>query len=435
MISKTRIINALFLWAFPNYGIGSYLMFKSGGFGFSEGLMFGILPLTAILLFYAVDLIYRGSLTPKVNRIYWLCLASLLCMAFSVMKGMWYHSPQLTSTSRAALIIFALVPFNAAMVVQIYNRGNDKFDFAWLILKGLLILIGINVIGFAAGLRNQLHSFESRISLPFFMGIYDSAHILAFVNLLLLAYMRDFTRRPVRFITLLAVYMMNLAAIMNVNSRLSFMIFFVLTVLFITKAIRKARGIYFISLFTMPLMMGFAQLIYQILSLPFFVAILSRVDEKDVTTFNGRTYVWESAWRWVQDDRRGFLFGNGYNGQYHIRLLDGVAKLWGQPDSFMLHMHSAFLEILVNQGVLGVVLMYMIYWQGYTHYRKEYLANTELLPLFAGMSYLLFVWQIDIFGYNFLMGSVLLFMLLSPFAIKAEAITRKRTSFSGELMA
>lgn len=432
MISKRKLINFLFLLAFPQYGVGSYYMFKSGGLGFSGGLFFAILPFLAIILIYLLDTLYKGTYTRQVNGVYGLCMAALLVMAISVQMGLVYHSPQVNPINRSVLILLTLAPYNAAVIVQLYNREHDGFDMAWMVMKGLFLLIGVNLLGYAAGMRNQLHSFEGRISLPFMMGIYDSAHILALVNLILLSYMKDFARKPMRFAGFTALYLVNMVIILSVNSRLSFMIFFVLTILFLTQAIRTVRGLYTISLFTMPIMMGFAQLIYQILSLPFFAAILGRVDKQDVTTFNGRTYIWESAADWALHDRRGFLMGNGYNGQYHIHLLERVAKLWNEPNSYMLHMHSAFLEILVNQGILGLGLMYVIYWQGYTRYRREYRGHTALGTLFAGFTYLMFAWQIDIFGYGFLMGYMLLFIFMAPFSLKPSAITGKRKDQNGE---
>jgi O-antigen ligase len=130
-------------------------------------------------------------------------------------------------------------------------------------------------------------------------------------------------------------------------------------------------------------------------------------------------------------DRRGLLAGNGYNGQYRVRLLEGVAKLWEEPNSYNLHMHSAFLEILVNQGIIGILLMYVVYWIGYKRYRAEYRSDTAMAPLFAGFTYLLFVWQIDITGYSYYLGYILLFMLMSPLCIKKEAITGKRKALNG----
>lgn len=430
MISKRKLVNALFLAGFPVYGLGTYLMFEPA-VGWSLGLLVASAPFTAIILFHLVDLLYRGRFSSHMGPVFWLCCAGILSFDLSVLLGLHYRSPVLIPANAVAIILQCTTPYLAAVIVQVYNRDEDGFDWSAMLLKCLFALIAINVLGMGAGMHNKLHSFEGRASFPFVLGIYESAHLLAFVNLMLLFHMRDIARRPVRFTLMLAFYLMNLAIIMSVNSRLSFMVFFVMTVLVLVRAVKAFRGLYWTSLFTMPIMVSFALLIYAILSLPFFIAVLSRVDKKDVTTYNGRTYIWESAWDWATTDGRGLLFGNGYNGQYRLRLLDFVAKLWGEGDSYNLHMHSAFLEFFVNQGIVGIILMYLIYWTATKHYHGHYQQGTSMAPLYGGLLYLLFVWQIDITGYGYYIGFMLLFMLMAPLSIKASSITGKRTDLAG----
>ncbi len=431
MIQKHQLVNTLFLLGFITYGLGSYMMFMPN-FSWTTGLIFGTLPFVAILLFYLLDLLYRGSFTPVLSRTFLVCLGAVLSLVASLAVGLHYHSPVLKTSNATAMALQFSMPFLAAVVVQVYNLRRNDFDWAAMLLKGLLLLEGLNLLGMGAGLHNKLHSFEGRASFPFVLGIYEAAHLLAIINLLLLFQLRDFANRPIRFLGILGLYMLNLAIIMSVNSRLSFMIFFVITALFITKAVKAAKGMFTISLFTMPLMMSFGLLIYQILSLPFFVALLERVDKKDVTTFNGRTYIWESAFDWAMHDRRSIVFGNGYNGQYRLRLLEHVAKLWGEPDSYNLHMHSAFLEFFVNQGLVGLLLMYIVYWLGFKRYRADYQAKTAMAPLFAAFVYLMFCWQIDItgFGYNF--GFLFLMLMMAPLCIRPEAVLGKRKALNGE---
>ncbi|MEO7081052.1 MAG: O-antigen ligase family protein [Flavobacteriales bacterium] len=386
--------------------------------GFSIGLGFCLIPFVLLILFHLLDLAYKGEYTSVVNKNFRLCLLAILSVDVSVLLGLYYQSPILNPWNSALLIGMFSLPYLASVVVQVYNREDLEFDMSRLFLKGLGLFLAVNLLGYGAGLRNLLHSFAGRVSLPFTMGIYDGAHILAFMNLLMLGYMKDFRGRPMRFMFMLGIFVMNLGLMLSINSRLSFMVFMAIAVLFVTRAARAARGLYAISLFTMPLLTSFALLIYAILSQPIFTTILDRVSKKDVTTFNGRTYIWEAALDWVMDDRRGLIFGNGYNGQYHLRMLEGVAKLWNESGSYRLHMHSAFLEVFVNQGLVGLFLMYAILWRGYQYYRKEYLDNTTLAPMFAGFAYLMFAWQIDIFGYGFYAGFLLLMMMMAPASVK-----------------
>jgi O-antigen ligase len=180
--------------------------------------------------------------------------------------------------------------------------------------------------------------------------------------------------------------------------------------------------------------MSFALLIYQILSLPFFVAILQRVDKEDVTTFNGRTYIWESMADWAMHDRTGWLFGLGYRGQYELRMLDFLAVLWGEDHSYNFHLHSSFLEITMDQGVVGLMLFYACMWYAYSFYRAKYRAGMSEGPLFGAVVYLLFIWQIDIFCYGIDLGNPIFFTILSMAAIHPRFITRRQRSLEGELL-
>ncbi|MEO8734409.1 MAG: hypothetical protein ABI373_08765, partial [Flavobacteriales bacterium] len=309
MISKRKFINAVFMLAIPWYGVGTYLFVKEG---FSIGLIFCTIPFVAILLFHAIDLLYRGSFTPVVNGTFYLCCTALLSGMLSVPLGLKYHSPILNPGNTFILMVFMLVPFLAAVAVQTYNRGEEGADMAWLLVKGLMALLVVNILGYGAGLRNIFHSFPGRISLPFTLGIYDAAHIFAFMNLILLGYLHGFKTKPVRFILVSMVYIVNMVIMLSINSRLSVMIFLVLTILFVSRAAKVSKGIYVISLFTMPIITNFALLIYKIMTLPVFSKLLERVSKNDVTTFNGRTYIWDAATQWLMDDRRGLIFGNGF---------------------------------------------------------------------------------------------------------------------------
>ncbi|MBX2977857.1 MAG: O-antigen ligase family protein [Flavobacteriales bacterium] len=432
MISKIKLVNTLFLLSFPFYGLGTYVTFKTN---FSAGVILSVLPSLLILSIYGLDVLYRGRVTPMVNRVYGVAMLFILSLVASMWVAFAKGFPGLNMLNTTSLSVMFIVPFNAAVVVQVYNRGNENFDFAWLVLKGLAFFILLNLIGYGAGLRNLVHGFEGRINLPFMRGIYDASHVMSVVNLMLLFYLRDLIAKPFRYITLGALFMVNMAIMMNINSRLSFMIFVVLLVLFLFKFMKVIRGLFTVSLFTMPLLMSFALLIYEVLSLPFFVAILQRVDKEDVTTFNGRTYIWNSMADWAMYDRTGWLFGLGYRGQYELRMLDFLAILWQEEHSYNFHLHSTFLEITMDQGLIGLVLFYACMWFGFSYYRKHYRAGTLEGPLFAGIVYLMFIWQIDIFCYGIDLGNPIFFTMLSLAAIHPCYITRGQRMLNGQLLA
>ncbi len=391
--------------------------------GFAIGIFLCSVPYLLINGFYLLELLYRRAPLPKVNRTFYLVLAALASLSASVILGLHYHSTVINPANGALLILLFHMPFLGSVVVQVYNRNDPDFNLTRLVLNGFFAYLAANLLGMAVGMRNLLHFFPGRASPPFAFGLYDAAHMLSIVNLMLLFTLGEFNKNPKRWILAAAVYLINMALILSINSRLSFMIFLVLTVLFVTRAAKAAKGLYAISLFTMPLMMSFALLIYEILTLPVFAVVMGRVDKKDVTTFNGRTYIWEEAANWLMDDRRGFLFGNGYNGQAHIHLLDKMAKLWNGTSAKTLHMHSAFLEILIDQGVVGILLMYGVYWYGYKFYQEKYRANANMAPLYAAFVYLMFVWQIDIVSYAFYSGFWLLMILMGPVVMRRGSAT------------
>ena len=431
MIAKHKLVNFLYLIGFPFYGIGNYVTFTNT---FSVGVIFSVIPYLLILVIHFLDLIYKRRLTPMVNGVYWVTTAYIASLISSYWLGhLVFHSfPGLNPININAQSVMFLAPFNAALVVHMYNRSNERFDFAWLTLKSLILLIAVNFVGYVAGIHNAVHGFEGRINLPFFIVMYDGAHVLSIINLMLLFYLKDYEKAPLRFILLALLYVVGLAMMVNINSRLSFMMFLVLSVLFALRLMKVLRGVYAVSLFTMPLLTSFALLIYQVLSMPFFVAILQRVDKEDVTTFNGRTYIWGAVYDWLLEDRRGFFFGNGYHGQYRLRMLDFVADLWGDKHSYNLHMHSTFLEVVMDQGLVGLVLFYLVFWYGFDHFRKKYLADRLEAPLFAAFVYLLFIWQIDIFVSGMFIGFAILMCLMSAASISPRFITRTPRKLDGQ---
>lgn len=416
MISKQKLINALFVLGFPFYGLGTYVSFNNN---FSVGLVVSIMPWLCILLIFLLDLAYKsGKVNVVVNSTYWLGIAFLLSLIVSMWVSYRNGFPGLNMLNTTSYSILFAVPFNAAVVMNIYNRNNESYDLSKLLLMGLGALILVNFLGFGAGLRNLVHGFEGRINLPFMRGIYDASHLMSVINLMLLFYIKDFRKNPLRYILLCAFYLFNMVIMLDINSRLSFMIFFVLTVLFVTRVVRTMKGLYTISLFTMPLMMSFSLLIYQILTLPFFQSILQRVSKEDVTTFNGRTYIWTSMADWALEDRTGFFFGNGYRGQYQLRMLEFLAVLWQEDHSYNFHLHSTFLEITMDQGIFGLILFYILMYRAYKYYKGRYKSNFKEGPVFAGLVYLMFIWQIDIFCYGIDIGNPLFFTMLSIVALK-----------------
>lgn len=421
-ISKRDLINTLFVLGFPFYGVGFYMGMRVA---FSAGQMFSIAPFLLIIIIHLIDLIYRGYAVRMVNGRYWLATAFLVSMTAGMWMAFFKGFPGFLLMNTLAQSIMFFAPFNAAIILQIVNRDNEDFNYSNMFLKSMVILMAVNFVGYAGGFSNLVHFFPGRISLPFMRGLYDAAHLLSIINLMLLFKFKDFTGKPVRFLGMAAFYLVNMAVMLNVNSRLSFLVFLLITVLFVTRIIRSTRLLYTVSLFTMPLLLSFALLIYEILTLPIFNAVMTRVNKHDVTSFNGRSYLWYGAYEWFLTDRRGLLFGGGYNAQAGLGFMERIGVLWGVESPGMIHMHSSFLQILLAQGIVGLGLMYILMWQLYKYYRRQYLENTVEAPLFAAMVYLLFIWQIDIFCYGMDFGIPILFTMFAAMAVDRNMITRK----------
>lgn len=428
MIRKKALVNTLFLVGFTVFGFGNYISLKQG---LSKGMIVSVSPFVAIIAFFLVDSVYRERLRHMLTGTYWLSMlyiGTLMASMFVALRG---GIPGVnTGNALLSCLVFA-APFNAAVIVQYYNRDDDDFDFSRMLMLALGALMAVNILGYAAGIQAFGHSFEGRANFPFIRGIYTGAHVLAILSLMLLFHLRDPLGRPLRFAVMVGALLVAFVMMLSINSRLSLMIFLLLAIMFLTRAIKVARGIYTISLFTMPLLLSFSLLVYQVLSLPFFTAILQRVSKEDVTTFNGRSYIWNAVADWAWNDRTGFLFGNGYKGHYKLNMLDFVAKLWGEPHAYNLHSHSTFTEVLVAQGVFGVALLYVLLWRAFKYYRSQYLLQSRVSPIFGGLVYVLFIWQIDIFCYGVDIGHAILFTMLAPLAIDPKYITRKEKDLDG----
>lgn len=431
LLSKRKLINTLFLLSFPIYGIGMYLGYKKS---ISQGTIVAVSAFVAIILVHVFDLIAQRQVRNMVNRKYWWGLLFLISLIASMWKALAEHFPGATPANTIAYTVMFLAPFHASIIVHIRNRDQDDFDFARMVLTSLCLFLLINLLGVAAGMHNVLHNIEGRLNMPFVLGIYDAAHMLAMINLMLLFFMKDLVKRPMRFLGLMAFFLLNMFLMLKVNSRLSFMTFVILTALFLFRLVGRARLMFPLSLFTMSLLTNFALLVYTILTLPFMRAIVSRVDKEDVTTFNNRTTVWDVGWNWLEKDRHGILFGHGYQGQVHLRGWDHIAEVFNVKDAQNVHMHSTFMQTLINQGVVGYALLLVVVWHTFNYFRKRYHQGALEAPLFALVVYMLFILQIDIICYGNDFGNALLLCVFAMVVMDPARVGRKPRAFGGGVL-
>jgi len=367
------------------------------------------------VLFYLVDLLYRRNFAIRVNGWYLLMVLFLVSTVSSLFVALHKNLPDTNPTLmmvRSALLLF---PFQAFVVVQLYNEEGETL--AKLTFKSLSLLLLINLIGFFAfGITNALHSIEGRLNFPFLDGFYSGSCLLAILSLMLLHFFRDVRGDAFKLTGWFAYFGLNLVLLFCINSRLTTLVFLLIVILLAFNLLGKLRSIYWISLFTVPILLSTGMLLYEVLSLPVFSSILQRVDLLDVTTFNGRAFLWKDALDWLMYDQRGLILGNGYRGHYFLDLVSDVAELWNEKDLHHLHLHSTSLEILVGQGLVGYGIFLLLFYRLFSYLRNDYRMKGNYAIFFSVAVFLLIIMQVDTFLYMESLGA-LLFMWLFSFAV------------------
>jgi hypothetical protein len=252
--------------------------------------------------------------------------------------------------------------------------------------------------------------------MPFLDGFYSGASILAVMNLLIAHRIRSNRDRPIESMALTFYFIGNLALLYMINSRLAMMIFLVIFMMFVVRIITM-RGTFLVSLFFIPILLSSAYLLYQLVLLPGMSDVLQRVDVEDVTTFNGRAFLWKDGLDWLIGSHEGLILGNGYKGHYFLDLITDVAELWNTDEIFHLHMHSSSLEILICQGLISYSVFCLIWYRVYTFFRNKYKAGNMEGAFLGPVLYLLFILQVDTFVYMDGLGFVLFALLVSRISI------------------
>ncbi len=419
MLNKRDIINFLFLVSFPMYGIGSYV---SGAFSPSVGYIVGILPHLLIVLFYLGDLVYKSDVKIKVNWVYMLAVIFQLGSVVSLFVSMSKNMPAMNMIGNVTRSILLLVPFQAFVIVFLYNE-NHRENFVKLTFWSFTGLLLINLIGFyGLGLTNEIHSIAGRLAMPFLDGFYSGACLLAILNLMILSFIKKSLNDPIRIAYLVGYFAVNLLLLYYINSRLAILIFAGVFVLFAFNLARRFRGVFLLSIFTLPILLNVGVFIFYILSLPVFVAVVQRVNLVDVTTFNGRSFLWQRAFDWMMSDQRGLLFGNGASGHYFLHLIPDYARKFGFTSEENLHLHSTTLMTIVDQGIFGLALLLLLCYRIFTHYRTEFQKNNPDAVFLPTVVFLIFVMQVDTFCYLGTLGYVILCLLAARVSVNTKAV-------------
>lgn len=418
VMDKRGIINLLYIISFPMYGIGLYF---SAAKSPSAGYVISIAPHLLILLFYFIDILYRGEFEFKINVNYFLMLSFILSSIVSLFVALHKGLPESSLVQMSVKSLLLIAPFHAFVVVMLYNL--KKQNFLWLTLLSLSILLAINLIGFyILRLSNEVHSIEGRINFPFLDSFYSGATLLAIINLILLHYLKRAWNDPVRFALLMSYFIFNLALFFQINSRLTIIVLILVLGLFFFKLMRL-RGIYLFSMFTIPILLSSGAIIYRALQQPGLSTLLQRVDVEDVTTFNGRAFLWKDAMDWLLNDQQGLIWGNGYKGHYFLGLISDVAKLWNEKDPYHMHLHSSSMEIMVAQGLIFFLVFAILFYQVYRYFKHKSNIGSQEGAFLPVVLFLLFLMQVDTFLYLDNLGFVFFSVLVAKIVIKENVQT------------
>jgi hypothetical protein len=223
--------------------------------------------------------------------------------------------------------------------------------------------------------------------------------------------MRESKRQPLYFSKLLLYLLLCLAMIFMINSRLQVLVFLLTVILFVFNTGMKSRLMFFASIFFVPILLNFALLVYRILSLPALEAILMRVSKQDVTTFNGRAYLWQTVLDWLMNNQTGLWFGNGYKGHVVLHLLDFEAKVRWHVNTYQMHLHSTAFELLTSTGIIGYGLFIVIMYKTFLYLRKAHGERRPEAVFIPVMFFIVWVLQIDTLVYIGSVGNVFLALL------------------------
>ena len=420
MLNKRDIINFLFVSSFPLYGLGAFV---SGAFSPAAGYFVAISAHLLIIAFYLIDLVYLQNVEIRVNKFYYLFLLFQFTCAASLFISLGKNLPTMNALGAWSKSILGLVPFQAFVIFFLYNEKH-KQSFVRLTFLSFSILLLINLIGyFVLGMSNAIHSIEGRFNFPFLDGFYSGACLIAIMNLMLLSFIKKSFKDPIRLTYLICYFVFNFVLLYYINSRLSLLIFLGVFIMFAFNLSTRFRGVFLVSFFFLPILLNIGLFLYRVLSLPVFVAIIQRVDLADVTTFNGRSFIWQRAIDWMLYDQRGLWFGNGASGHYFLHLLPDLAIRIGGIGSREenLHLHSAVLTTIMDQGIFGFALLLLVCYRIFVYYRTEFQKNNQEGIFFSVFMFLIFVMQVDTFAYFTTLGYAIMALLAARASLNLKA--------------
>lgn len=398
------------------------------------GHILGVLPHILLIVFYAIDALYRRSLPLKVNRNYLIFLFFLMSAFFARFVAMSAGVPgfDMLKTITGGLTFF--LPIHGYLIWNFYNVDHEDFDPIQQTIAAFSVFLLANLLALGAGIETQAHGFEGRVNLPFAGGVYDGGNMLAIFCILIFPFVFKTKGMTMgRRFLFLGFFAVILVLLMSINSRLTTVTLLFLIGLFVTRLAYLHRLTFLAAWFMIPFLLSFSLLVYQILSLPIFTSVLKRVSMTDITTYNGRSYLWEKGLNWITSLGDGWLFGNGTNGHASLGLYSeyvmdmdevGPNDIMLSSDLFALHSHSSMIDIFTAQGFFGILLFAGIFFVMMAYFRKSYNLPVEDQRFYPVAIFLLYLLQVDGFVEPGSMGFTVLALVASRACIRRKYIPR-----------
>ena len=436
MINKKDIINFIFVASFPLYGLGCHF---GRSLSPSKAIIFSLLPYLAIVIFYLIDILYKRDFQVKVRgAMYWWMMAYIFSVIASSFVSLYKGAPSVvvTITTATGSSLLYLTIFHAFIIVFLYNGDNSHEVVPRLTVISIGILLLINVIAYYVfGISSGESYYEGRRDdYPFFKGAFEAGSMAAIACLLVAWSITKVWTKSFKVFCLMILAGLLIVILTRVNSRIAILVMLITFGLFAVKWTKNSL-VYWISLFTLPLVLNSRYLLYKVISLPILEPLMQRTDFEDIVTLHGRTILWERGLEWLQYDQRGLFCGLGLQGQYFIDLLRDIQLIWHPLDPHIMHWHSVTLEVLVNQGLLGLIPLLVIFYKIFVYYRQEFENKHIMGMFFLPVIYMLFSAQIDTFLLSGSVGMILFFFLVAGATIKTSQPLKGKIDRLSELEA
>ena len=417
MISKKKLVNALFIINFLFYGFGQYV---TNNISTPAGHMLSILPHILLIVFYALDSLYGRQFVFRVNfQALWVLLF-VGVFGYSGLVGLRVGIPGYDFVKTLTEVLRVGVPFVGFLIWNFYNADDDAFDPVRQTLIGLGIYFIVNLMGVAAGITTQAHGFEDRISLPFSDGIYDGGNVLAIFAILIFPILIQLRGASVGQRFKYILYFGAICALLFViNSRLTILILMFILGIFTVRLAYVHWAIFAGAWFMIPFLLNSKMLVYNILSSPMFASILKRVDLEDITSYNSRAYIWERAVEWIEKDQTGILTGNGFRGFGTLRIYEDITDKW-MVDVYTLHSHSTMLDLMICQGLIGLGIVFGMMYLAMQFFRRAGKNKENTARFYPIIIFLLYLMQIDSFVYPGGIGFEIFLMMFSLLAVNRK---------------